>query len=81
MSQRSVEQALGKLVTDEGFRDQFFGDRIGASLRAGLELSPEEMDALSRIPRSALEQLSERIDDRISRLHVRREPIRKEPTR
>ena len=56
MSQRSVEQALGKLVTDEGFRDQFFGDRIGASLRAGLELSPEEMDALSRIPRSALEK-------------------------
>lgn len=70
MSQRDVERTLGKLVTDEGFRENFFGDPASAVLRAGLDLSREELDALSRIPRTAVAALCARIDGRICRLHI-----------
>jgi hypothetical protein len=70
MSQRDVERTLGKLVTDEGFRENFFGDPASAVLRAGLDLSREELDALSRIPRTAVAAMCARIDGRICRLHI-----------
>ncbi len=70
MSQRAVERALGKLVTDEGFRNEFFKDPERATLQAGLELSREELDGLLRIPKSTLAKLSKCIDDRICRLRV-----------
>ncbi|MGE5850804.1 MAG: Os1348 family NHLP clan protein [Candidatus Methylomirabilota bacterium] len=70
MSQRDVERTLGKLVTDEGFREDFFGDPKCAVLRAGLDLSREELDALSRIPRTAVAALCARIDGRICRIHI-----------
>jgi len=70
MSQRDVERALGRLVTDQGFREEFFGDPEAAVLHSGLELSREELDALSRIPRTAVAALCARIDGRICRLHV-----------
>jgi hypothetical protein len=81
MSQRVVERAVGKLVTDEGFRDSFFRDPETASLKAGLELSPEELDALMHIPRAALAALSARLDNRICRLHVPGGPAREEQPR
>jgi hypothetical protein len=81
MSQPVVERAIGKLVTDEGFRDAFFRDPDTASLRAGLDLTPEELDALSRIPRAALAALSTRLDDRICRLHIPVEPVDEEQRR
>ena len=70
MSQRAVEKTLGRLVTDEGFRDQFFRDPPGASLRIGVELSAEELEALVQVPRSALDSLCACLDDRICRLHI-----------
>ena len=70
MSQRVVERALGKLVTDESFREEFFRQPDTACLRAGLDLTPEEREALSRVPRWALAALCVRLDDRICRLHV-----------
>ena len=70
MSQRTVERALGKMVTDEGFSDCFFRDPKAASEQAGFDLSADELDALSRIPRTALAALSARLDDRICRLHI-----------
>jgi len=78
MSQRVVERAVGKLVTDEGFRDAFFRDPKTASLRAGLDLTTEELDALSHIPRPALAALNARLDDRICRLYISGEPIHEE---
>lgn len=81
MSQRVVERAVGKLVTDEGFRNSFFRDPKVASLQAGLELSAEELDALARIPRPALAALSARLDDRICRLHIALEPAHEEQRR
>jgi hypothetical protein len=70
MSQRGVERALGKLVTDEEFREAFFADPTSACLRVGVELSRSELEALSRVPRSALAEFCRRVDDRICRLHV-----------
>jgi hypothetical protein len=68
MSQRAVERALGKLLTDPGFRERFFAEPAAASLRAGLDLTAEEIDALLSVPRRALCQLEESLDDRICRL-------------
>jgi len=68
MSQQAVERAIGKLVTDEPFRTAFVADPHRASLEAGLHLLATELDALTRIPTRALEQLARRLDDRICRL-------------
>jgi hypothetical protein len=78
MSQRGVERALGKLVTDAGYRDDFFLDPAMASIRIGVELTRDEMDALLRIPPAALADLCARLDDRICKLHINREPVTQE---
>lgn len=70
MSQRDVERAIGRLLTDEGFQHDFFRDPARASLLLGLQLAPQEVDALLRVPRPALTDLAGRLDDRICRLHV-----------
>ncbi len=81
MSQRSVERTLGRLVTDEGFRDQFFRNPQDASLRIGADLSSEELEALRQIPRTALARLCACLDDRICRLHIASHPAAEEKRR
>jgi hypothetical protein len=78
MSQMAVERVVGKLVTDEAFRKRFLRDPRKASFHEGFDLSHEELDALARIPRVALAALSERLDDRICRLHIPGEPNEEE---
>ena len=70
MSQRDVERTLGRLLTDQGFRELFFVDPGRASMTLGLQLAPHEVEALLRVPGSALAALAGRLDDRICRLHV-----------
>ena len=70
MSQRAVEQILGKLLTDEEFRRRFFEDPECACFLSGVELSPVELEAVMRTPRTPLAALSQRLDDRIRRLCV-----------
>jgi hypothetical protein len=74
MSQRAVEQVVGRLVTDEGFREAFLADPRGTAARTGLDLSAKELDALIRIPRAALASLCACVDDRICRLYVPARP-------
>ncbi len=71
MSQRDVERALGRLLTDQGFREDFFRDPAGACLLLGVQLAPHEVEALLRVPRPAVANLGARLDDRICRLHIR----------
>jgi hypothetical protein len=78
MSQRSVEQALGKMVTDETFRRDFFRDPERTSLASGLELSSAEVDALRRAPRAMLAKLGASLEDCICRLAVPDEPGQEE---
>jgi hypothetical protein len=54
MSQQAVEQALGKLVIDIGFREAFFSDPTAASEAAGVPLTEGERSALARIRPGAL---------------------------
>jgi hypothetical protein len=72
MSQRDVERTLGRLLTDEDFRDDFFLEPVRACLPLGIELAPYEVEALLRIPRPMLGSLGARLDDRICRLHIQR---------
>jgi hypothetical protein len=68
MSQLAVEQTLGRLLTDAAFRRQFFENPSRAAILSGLRLSPEELDALHRLPRGEMAALSQHLDDRICRL-------------
>ena len=70
VSQEAVERTLGKLVTDEAFRDRFFANAVAATWEAGLVLSPIELEALSRVSRAALIVFSGCLDRRISRLYL-----------
>ncbi len=78
MSQRGVERILGRLVTDPGFREEFFRNPFVAGHRIGVDLTRDEADALLRVPSSALADLSTRLDDRICRLHIGGEPFEQE---
>jgi hypothetical protein len=67
VTQQAVERTLGKLLTDENFRERFFASPAAACWEAGLTLSPIELEALARVPRSALRSLLEDLDERIIR--------------
>ena len=67
VTQQAVERALGKLLTDENFRERFFASPELACWEAGFALSPVELEALSRVSSDALTKLSEALDKRISR--------------
>jgi hypothetical protein len=75
MSQRDVERTLGRLLTDQGFQDDFFLDPVHACLQVGIQLTPHEVEALLRVPRPGLASLGTRLDDRICRLHIQRSDI------
>ena len=67
MTQDSVERTLGKLLTDEAFRDRFFAGPAEACREAGLSLSPVELEALQRLSRDELARFGDEVDPRISR--------------
>jgi hypothetical protein len=70
MSQRDVERALGRLLTDAGFRREFFRNPARACLDVGLQLAAHEVDALLRVPARPLASLAGQLDDRICRLDI-----------
>ena len=70
MSQRDVEWALGRLVTDEEFRREFYLDPPRACVELGIRLTEEEIQSLAATPRSVLADLASRLDGRICRLHL-----------
>ena len=78
MSQRDVERTLGRLLTDEDFRGDFFRDPARACLRLGLQLAGHEVEALLRVPRPALASLGAQLDDRICRLHLQATELAKQ---
>jgi len=71
MSQQDVERTLGRMLTDQAFREAFFQNPAQACLLFGIRLTQHETEALLRVPRSPLVGLGGRLDDRICRLHVR----------
>lgn len=75
MSQRNVEQVIGKLATDEGFRRQFEVNREAAlteTMANGLQLTPVEQRALLDLDVNACERFAGCLDPRIQKISVRR---------
>lgn len=70
MTQRAVEQALGRLVTDEHFRREFSRDPFRASFEAGFALTSIELTALAALGERELDRLGCQLDDRVCRLDL-----------
>jgi Ribosomally synthesized peptide prototyped by Frankia Franean1_4349. len=70
MSQSNVERVIGRLVTDEGFRDRFAADprvAIQGVMECGLELTRLEVEALASIDAGLLARIADAIDPRIQK--------------
>ena len=70
MSQRDVERALGRMLTDTSFRRDFFRNPARACLELGVQLAPHEVDALLRLPPRRLASLAGELDGRICRFRL-----------
>jgi len=68
VTQQALERALGKLLTDENFRERFFASPELACWEAGFALSPVELEALSQLPHEPLARFSEGLGSREGRL-------------
>ncbi len=73
MGQPDVERTLGRLITDQGFREAFFLDPRRTCITYGLQLVAHEVEALLGAPRPALASLGGRLHDRICRLNVEKD--------
>jgi hypothetical protein len=77
MSQRSVELVIGRLATDEEFRHRFEARREAALddlIANGLPLTPVERRALLDLDLAACQQFATRVDPRLQKISVRRDP-------
>ena len=70
MSQRDVERTLGRLLTDAGFRREFFRSPARACLGLGVQLTAHELEALLRVPPRGLAGLEGDLDNRIRRFRI-----------
>lgn len=71
MSQRSVEVVIGRLATDEQFRQAYQADplaAIDALASEGLALTPTEREALALTPPGAWETVACALDPRIRKV-------------
>jgi hypothetical protein len=74
MSQKSVEIVIGRLATDEEFRDRFEVSRDAALdevIAAGLPLTPVERRALLEIDVGACERFATCLDARLQKIDAR----------
>ena len=82
MSQRAVEHAVGRLVTDERFR-RLFGRDAAAALRElaeeGLELTAQEEAALVATDHRLWDQLADGMDPRLQKINLRSARCSSEP--
>jgi hypothetical protein len=75
MSQRSVEQVIGKLATDEDYRQRFDKSRdtaLAEAIANGLQLTPVEQRALLDLDVTACERFAGCLDPRIQKISLRR---------
>ncbi len=75
MAQKSVEQVIGRLATDEDFRRRFEIDRGGALqeiVAGGFPLTPVEFRALLDLDLRACQRFADRLDPRIQKISLRR---------
>ncbi len=73
MTQRNVERLIGRLLTDEEFRQRFQDSPNGtldALLAGGWELTPAERSALAGLDREALAAFARTVDPRIRKVSL-----------
>jgi hypothetical protein len=76
MSQRTVEQIVGRLATDETFRLRFQANRaavLDELVAKGLELGTVERRALLELDFAACERFADALDPRIQKVCLRRQ--------
>lgn len=75
MSQRSVEQFIGRLATDEAFRLRFEASREAAlqeMITGGFLLTAVEQRALLDLDLAACKRFACRIDQRLQKISLRK---------
>ncbi len=77
VAQKNVEMVIGRLVTDEGFRQRFAAAReetLDAAAACGLVLTPTERRALLEVDVDACASFAQRLDPRLQKICLRRIP-------
>ena len=67
MSQRALESTLGRLITDERFRERFFVDPEAVCHSHEVDLTRAELHGLLQLDAAALRGLAGRLDPKIVR--------------
>jgi hypothetical protein len=73
MAQRSIEILIGRLITDEAFRNTFRDEpyaAIGAFMLAGYDLNAIEIAAISATPFELWQLVAEHIDFRLQKVSL-----------
>ncbi|PWT82447.1 MAG: hypothetical protein C5B57_08650 [Blastocatellia bacterium] len=76
MAQRSIEVLIGRLITDEAFRDAFLANRalvLQVFHEAGHELTPLEIAAVLCTPAALWTEIAEQIDCRLQKANLSKE--------
>lgn len=74
MTQRSIEIVIGRLVTDEEFRETFLSDphqALGELLERGTHLTHAEIGALVATDSALWAQVAEQIDPRLQKASLK----------
>jgi len=74
VTQRSIEIIIGRLLTDEGFRDTFLKDpqhALGELLLRGTHLSDAEIAALVEMDTRLWTRVARQIDPRLQKVSVK----------
>ena len=74
VTQRGIEIAIGRLLTDEEFRETFLSSphvALGELLQRGTQLSHAEIGVLVAIDRALLVRVADQIDPRLQKVSLR----------
>jgi len=73
VTQHCIEMVIGRLLTDEGFRETFASDphrALGELLERGMHLTHAEISALVATDRRMWQEVAERIDPRLQKISL-----------
>jgi hypothetical protein len=77
VAQRSIEILIGRLITDEAFRDAFLANRVLALqvfIETGYELTTVEVSAIHATPAMLWQIVADQVDPRLQRAKLSGEP-------
>ena len=74
MSQKAVENVLGRLLTDPEFRHRFFEEPAASCRQEMLDVSSREIEAILVVDEGEFVQFAKQLDPRIVRAVLRKDP-------